>query len=81
MKKNIAFNPVRVCQFSPAAVVFEAYFCDNLIKKFGGCDDVVFSGKDGVFMNLTPLKTNELELSAKIMRHTSPDYQTHLVSS
>jgi len=52
-----------------------------LIKKFGGGENVIFSGKDGVFMNLTPFKINLMALSAKIMRQSTPDYQAHLVSS
>jgi hypothetical protein len=47
----------------------------------GGGDDVVFSDKDGVFMEATPLKINLMALSAKIMRHSIPDYQTLLVST
>jgi hypothetical protein len=35
MKKNIALNPMRVRLLSPAAIVFEANFSDNLIKKLG----------------------------------------------
>lgn len=43
-------------------------------------NDDVFSGRDGVLMRIASLKINELELSAKIMRQSTPDYQTHLVS-
>lgn len=44
-------------------------------------DDVVFSGKGGVFMNQAPLEINVLGFFAKIIRHSSPDYWTNLVSS
>jgi hypothetical protein len=47
----------------------------------GGDDDDVFSGKVGVLMKFTPMQNNGLGLCAKIIRHTSPDYQTHLVST
>jgi hypothetical protein len=31
-------------------------------------------------MKITPFKINVLEFSAKIMRQSTPDYSTHLVS-
>lgn len=44
-------------------------------------NDVAFSGREGVFMNVAPMQVNGLELSAKIRRHPRPVYPTHLVSS
>ena len=42
---------------------------------------VVFSGGNGVFTNAATLEVNGLQLIAKIMRHLTPDYETHLVST
>jgi hypothetical protein len=39
-----------------------------------------FSGKNGVFMNVTLFRINVLEFFTKIMRQSTPDYPTHLVS-
>jgi hypothetical protein len=32
-------------------------------------------------MNITPMQIKGLKSSAKIMRHSAPDYQTQLVST
>lgn len=43
-------------------------------------NDIAFSVREGVFMNVAPMQINGLELSAKIMRYSRPVYPTHLVS-
>jgi hypothetical protein len=53
----------------------------KLMEIFGTSIDVVFSDKDGAFMKTTSLKINGLKVFAQIIRHSTPDYQTHLVSS
>lgn len=68
-------------RFSADTVVFTPISSLTYSESLGGCDDVVFSGHDGVFMNSNLLAINGLRLSAKIMRHSAPDYQTQLVSS
>lgn len=65
------------CFFGEAGAGFGPAFRQNGAWLMG----VVFSGKDGVFANITPLQINALQLSAQIIRHRTPDYQTHLVSS
>ena len=40
-----------------------------------------FLARMGVFMKVTSLQIILLRFSVKIIRHTSPDYQTLLVSS
>ncbi len=35
-------------------------FATTWSRSFGGCDDVVFSGKDGMFLNITPLQIDGL---------------------
>lgn len=41
----------------------------------------VFFDANGVIMNYTAMQINGLKLLAKIRRHSSPNYQTQLVSS
>jgi hypothetical protein len=53
----------------------------KILDRQQSANGVVFFGKDGVFMEATPLKINLLALSAKIMRQSMPDYPTLLVSN
>lgn len=60
--------------------LYGSVFAENW-PSVGGCDDDVFSSNDGVFMKLVPFNINLMALTTKTMRQSTPDYQTHLVST
>jgi hypothetical protein len=76
MKKDNAFNPVRISQLCPAEFSrqLNQEVWEDLAMSF-------FPAMMGCFGMSLLFESKDWDFSARIIRHSSPDYQTLLVSN